>query len=238
MQESGSSPSSPAPKKERHSHPDPLQGDGTSRARNVKDASSGGTDKKKGEHAKDALPSGDKRKEAAFSLHSSMQRFLCREVLMKRLLVLTALLPLFLFAGCGGGNPSSDTAQSPSASGSSSNSVEGYLNDNQDTQIIYVQWTESNGQFTGSWNTATLRNGKLFYDNPPITGTHDNSSGSINFIVNFGGTETAISGRLQNNKLQLQMQQNGQTTNWSFHTATNIDYQSALTAFQSRYPGT
>src|SRR5258708_20865641 len=122
---------------------------------------------------------------------------------MKRLLVLTALLPLFLFAGCGGGNPSSDTAQSPSASGSSSNSAEGYLNDNQDTQIIYVQWTESNGQFTGGWNTATLRNCKLFYDNPPLTGTHDGSPGSINFIFKFVGPDTAIIGKLQNNKLHL-----------------------------------
>lgn len=157
---------------------------------------------------------------------------------MKRLLMLTALLPLFLFAGCGGNSSPSDTTQSPSVSGSSSNSAEGYLNDNQDTQIIYVQWTESNGQFTGSWNAATLRNGKLFYDNPPITGTYNGSTGSINFVVKFGGTETAISGKLQNNKLQLQMQQDGQTTNWSFHAATNIDYQSVLAAFQSRYPGT
>ena len=102
---------------------------------------------------------------------------------------------------------------------------------------MYVQWTESNGQFTGSWNTATLKSSRIFYENLPITGTHDSSTGSINFVVNFGGTATPVSGKLLNNKLQLQIQQNGHTTPLSFHGASNMEYQSALTTFQSKYPG-
>jgi hypothetical protein len=155
---------------------------------------------------------------------------------MKRPLLLIALLSLFLFAGCGSSNSASSTTQSQSAPGTTSSPVDGYLY-NQDTQIIYVQWTESNGQFTGSWNSAILQSNTITYSNLPITGTHDSSSGSVNFIVSLNGKETPINGIVQDSTLSLQMQQNGQTTNWTFHAASNLDYQTALTSFQQKYPG-
>lgn len=151
---------------------------------------------------------------------------------MKRPLILIALLSLFLFAGCGSSSPT----QSQPAPGTTSGTTDGYLS-NQDTQIIYVQWTESNGQLTGSWNSAILQSNKIIYSNLPITGTYDSSSGSINMIVNFNGKDTPISGIVQSTTLALQMQQNGQNTNWTFHAASNLDYQSALTSFQQKYPG-
>jgi ABC-type glycerol-3-phosphate transport system substrate-binding protein len=155
---------------------------------------------------------------------------------MKRSLVLIALLSLLLFAGCGSSNSASSTTQSQPVSGTISTTSEGYLY-SQDTQIIYIQWTESNGQFTGSWNAAMLQNSKITYANLPITGTHDSSSGSVNFIINLNGKDTPISGTLQNSTLALQMQQNGQNTNWTFHSASNLDYQTGLTSFQQKYPG-
>jgi len=147
-----------------------------------------------------------------------------------------ALLSLFLLAGCGSSNPALTTTDSQSAPGTTSTTVNGYLS-SQDAQIIYVQWTESNGQFTGSWNAATLQNGAIVYNNLPITGTHDSSSGSVNLIVDLNGKETPMSGTVQGSTLALQMQQNGRNTNWTFHTASNLDYQSALTSFQQKYPG-
>ncbi|HEY4034255.1 MAG TPA: hypothetical protein VGL94_09865 [Ktedonobacteraceae bacterium] len=156
---------------------------------------------------------------------------------MKRpLLMLIALLALFPLASCGGSNPASDTTQTQPAPGTTSGTAQGYLY-NQDTRIIYVQWTESNGQFTGSWNDAALQSSTITYSNLPITGTHDSSSGSVNFIVDLNGKETPISGTLQGTTLALQMQQNGQTTNWTFQAATNLSYQTALTSFQQKYPG-
>jgi hypothetical protein len=155
---------------------------------------------------------------------------------MKRPLVLIALLSLFLFAGCGSSNSASDTTQTQSGSGTTSSGADGFLS-NQGAQIIYVQWTQSNGQFTGSWNSATLQGSTITYSNLPITGTYDSNSGSVNFVVNLGGQATPISGTVQSNTLALQMQQNGQTTNWTFHAASNLDYQTALSSFQQRYPG-
>lgn len=155
---------------------------------------------------------------------------------MKRPLVLIGLLALFLFAGCGSSNSASSTTQSQSASGTTSTTGEGYLY-TQDTQIIFVQWTESNGQLTGSWNAAMLQSSKIAYSNLPITGTHDSSSGSVNLIINLNGKDTPISGTVQGSTLALQMQQNGQITNWTFHSASNLDYQTALTSFQQKYPG-
>ncbi len=155
---------------------------------------------------------------------------------MRKPLVLIILLSLFLFAGCGSSNSVSNTPQSQPASGTTSGPVDGYLY-NQDTQVLYIQWTESNGQFTGSWNSATLQGKTITYSNLPITGTHDSSSGSVNFIVNFNGREIPISGSVQNSTLVLQMQQNGKTTNWTFHAGSNLDYQTALTSFQQKYQG-
>jgi hypothetical protein len=155
---------------------------------------------------------------------------------MKKPLVLIILLSLFLFAGCGSSNSVSNTSQTQSAPGTTSGPVDGYLY-NQDTQVLYIQWTESSGQFTGSWNSATLQGKTITYSNLPITGTHDSSSGSVNFIVNFNGREIPISGSVQSSTLVLQMQQNGKNTNWTFHAASNLDYQTALTSFQQKYQG-
>ena len=155
---------------------------------------------------------------------------------MKKLFVLITLLSLFILAACGSTNSESNTTQSQSASGTTSSPVEGYLYD-QDTQIVYVQWTESNGQLTGSWNAAALQGNKLIYNNLPITGTHDSNSGSVNLIINLGGKDTPMSGTVQGSTLVLQMQQNGRTTNWTFHAASNLDYQTALTSFQQKYQG-
>lgn len=153
---------------------------------------------------------------------------------MKIRLMLIALLALFLLAGCGGSN---SATQSQSVPGMASNPAGGYLNDNQDTEVLYIQWTESNGQLTGSWNDATLQNNSIAYTNLPFTGTHDNSTGSINFVINFGGNSTPIHGTVQDSKLLLQMQKGGQPINWILHAASNIDYRSALTTFQSKHPG-
>ena len=155
---------------------------------------------------------------------------------MKKSLLLIALFSLFLFAGCGSSNSASNTSQSQSASGTTSTPISGYLY-NQDTQLLYVQWTESNGQLTGSWNSATLQGKTITYSNLPITGTHDSSSGSINLVLNLDGKDIPISGLVQGSTLVLQMQQNGQNTNWTFHTASNLDYQTALTSFQQKYQG-
>ncbi len=155
---------------------------------------------------------------------------------MKKSLLLIALLSLLLFAGCGSSNSASNTSQSQSSSGTTSTPADGYLY-NQDTQILYVEWTESNGQLTGSWNSATLQGKAIAYSNAPITGTHDSNSGSINMILNLNGKEIPISGSVQGSTLVLQMQQNGQNTNWTFHAASNLDYQTALTSFQQKYQG-
>ena len=128
---------------------------------------------------------------------------------MKIRLMLTALLALFLLAGCGGGNSALDATQSQSALRNGINPAGGYLNDNQDTEVLYIQWTESNGQLTGSWNDATLQNNSIVYTNLPFTGTHDNSTGSINLVINLGGTATPIHGTVQASKLLLQMQKSG-----------------------------
>jgi ABC-type glycerol-3-phosphate transport system substrate-binding protein len=156
---------------------------------------------------------------------------------MKIRLMLTALLALFLLAGCGGSNSALNGTQSQSAPGMASNPAGGYLNDNQDTEVLYIQWTESNGQLTGSWNDAILQNNSIAYTNLPFTGTHDNSTRSINFVINLGGAATSIHGTVQDSKLLLQMQKGGQSTSWTLHAASNIDYRSALTTFQSKYPG-
>ncbi len=155
---------------------------------------------------------------------------------MKRLLMLTALLMLFLLAACGSGNATSDT-QSQSSTTSSSQPDGGYLNNNQGTEVLYIQWTESNGQFTGSWNVAQPQNNKITYSNLPISGTHDAATGSINFVLNQNGTQVAINGMIQNGQLLLQQRQNGQIITWTLHPASNVEYQSALAAFQSKYPG-
>jgi len=157
---------------------------------------------------------------------------------MKKRLMLTALLVLFLFAGCGGSNSPSDTPQSQPASGGASNPS--YLNDNQEqnTEVLYIQWTESNGQFTGSWNDAVLQTNTIAYTNLPITGTHDSSTGAINFIRrNTDGSDTPISGTIQNNKLVLQTQQNGQPVNWTLHVAVYLEYQQALNNLRAKHPG-
>jgi len=158
---------------------------------------------------------------------------------MKKRLMLTALLVLFLFAGCGGSNSPSDTPQpqTPSGGGGSNPS---YLNDNQeqDTEVLYIQWTKSNGQLTGSWNDAILQTNTIGYTNLPITGTYDSGTGAINFIRrNTDGSETPISGTIQNNKLVLQTQQNGQPINRTLHVAVYLDYQQALSAFRAKHPG-
>jgi len=155
---------------------------------------------------------------------------------MKKVCVLIALLSLFILTGCGSTNPASSTTSSQSAPGTTSNPAEGYLY-SQDTQIIYVQWTESYGQLTGSWNAATLQSNKVIYNNLPITGTHDSSSGSVNFILNLDGKAIPLSGTVQGSTLVLQMQQNGHTTNWTFHVASNLDYQTVLSSFQQKYQG-
>jgi hypothetical protein len=156
---------------------------------------------------------------------------------MKIRLMLTVLFALFLLTGCGGSNSGLDATQSQSGPGMASNPAGGYLNDNQDTEILYIQWTESNGQLTGSWNDATLQNNSIAYTNLPLTGTHDNNTGSINFIADSGGNAISIYGTVQNSKLLLQMQKGGQSISWTLHAASNIDYRSALTTFQSKHPG-
>src|SRR5271157_5108301 len=116
-------------------------------------------------------------------------------VRMKRLFICTALLALLLLAGCGSSNAAPDTVQSPSGPGTASNTAGSYLNDNQGTEVLYVQWTQSNGQLTGSWNDATLQNGVIVYANLPITGTYDSDTGSINLVRhNNNGSETPLSG--------------------------------------------
>ena len=157
---------------------------------------------------------------------------------MKRLFICTALLALFLMAGCGSSNAAPDTAQSPSGPGTASNTAGSYLNDNQGTEVLYVQWTQSNGQLTGSWNDATLQNGVIVYANLPITGTYDSDTGSINLVRhNNNGSETPLSGLLQGSQLTLGMQQGNQFPSWTLHAAHMLDYRSALTTFQSQHPG-
>ena len=160
-------------------------------------------------------------------------------VRMKRLFICTALLALLLLAGCGSSNAAPDTAQSPSGPGTASNTAAGsYLNDNQGTEVLYVQWTQSNGQLTGSWNDATLQNGVIVYANLPITGTYDSDTGSINLVRhNNNGSETPLSGLLQGSQLTLGMQQGNQFPSWTLHAAHMLDYPSALTTFQSQHPG-
>jgi hypothetical protein len=156
---------------------------------------------------------------------------------MKRLLIYTLLLALFL-AGCGSSNTPSDTAQSPSGPGTASNTADSYLNDNQGTEVLYIQWTQSNGQLTGSWNDAIVKNGVVVYANLPITGTYDSDTGSINLVrYNNNGSETPLSGLLQGSKLTLGTQQGTQFPSWTLHVAHILDYRSALTTFQSQHPG-
>ncbi len=157
---------------------------------------------------------------------------------MKRLFICTALLALLLLAGCGSSNAAPDMAQSPSGPGTASNTAGSYLNDNQGTEVLYVQWTQSNGQLTGSWNDATLQNGVIAYTNLSITGTYDSDTGSINLVrYNNNGSETPLSGLLQGSKLTLGMQQGNQFPSWTLHAAHMLDYRSALTTFQSQHPG-
>jgi hypothetical protein len=156
---------------------------------------------------------------------------------MKLWLMLTAFFALFLLVGCGSSNAGLDATQSQPGPGMASNPAGGYLNDNQDTEVLYLQWTESNGQLTGSWNDATLQNNSIVYTNLPFTGTNDNSTGSINFVINFGGNATPINGTVQGSKMILQMQKGGQPITWTLHAASYIDYRSALTTFQSKHPG-
>ncbi|HEX3643850.1 MAG TPA: hypothetical protein VHV10_21375 [Ktedonobacteraceae bacterium] len=156
---------------------------------------------------------------------------------MKKRLMLTALLVLFLFSGCGGSNSPSDTSQPQTASGGGSPSPS-YLNDNADTEVLYIQWTESNGQFTGSWNDAILQTGTIVYTSLPITGTYNSSTGTVNFVRrNTDGSDTPISGTLQDNKLVLLMQQNGLPVSWTLHTVIYVDYQSQLNKFKANHPG-
>ena len=155
---------------------------------------------------------------------------------MKKRLMLTALLVLFLFSGCGGSNSSSDTSQSQTASGGGASSPS-YLNDNADTEVLYIQWTESNGQLTGSWNDAILQTNTIVYTSLPITGTHNSSTGTVNFVRrNTDGSDTPISGTLQDNKLVLLVQQNGQPVSWTLHTVIYVDYQSQLNKFRANHP--
>jgi len=158
---------------------------------------------------------------------------------MKKRLMLAALLMLFLFAGCGGSNSPSDTPQAQMASGGGGyNPSGGYLNDNPGSEVLYIQWTENNGQFTGSWNDAVLQTNTIVYTNLPITGTHDSGAGTINFIRrNPDGSETPISGTFQDNKMVLQTQLNGQPINWTLHTAAYLEYQQALSTLQAKHPG-
>src|SRR5579872_244933 len=156
---------------------------------------------------------------------------------MKKRLMLTALLVLFLFSGCGGSNSPSDTSQSQPASGGGTSSPS-YLNDNADTEVLYIQWTESNGQLTGSWNDAILQTSTIVYTSLPITGTYNSSTGTVNFVRrNTDGSDTPISGTLQDNKLILLMQQNGQPVSWTLHTVIYVDYQSQLNKFRANHPG-
>jgi hypothetical protein len=158
---------------------------------------------------------------------------------MKKLLLCTALLALFLLAGCGSSNTTSDTVQSPSGPGAASNTAGSYLNDNQGTEVLYIQWTQSNGQLTGSWNDAVLKNGGgIAYANLPITGTYDSDTGSISLVrYNNNGSETPLSGLVQGSQLTLGTQQGTQFPSWTLHAAHMLDYRSALTAFQSQHPG-
>jgi hypothetical protein len=157
---------------------------------------------------------------------------------MKKQLMLTALLVLFLFSGCGGSNSPSDTSQPPQNASGGGTSSPSYLNDNADTEVLYIQWTESNGQLTGSWNDAILQTGTIVYTSLPITGTYNSSTGTVNFVRrNTDGSDTPISGTLQDNKLVLLMQQNGQPVSWSLHTAIYVDYQSQLNKFRANHPG-
>jgi hypothetical protein len=157
---------------------------------------------------------------------------------MKRLLILTALLALCLLAGCGSSNSASDMTQSSSGSGAASNTVGSYLNDNQGTEVLYLQWTQSNGQLTGSWNDATLRDGVIVYTDLPITGTYDSNTGSISLVrYNSDGSKTPLSGVVQGSELTLETQQGSAFPSWTLHAAHMLDYRSALTTFQSQHPG-
>jgi len=155
---------------------------------------------------------------------------------LKRLFACITLLAIFLLAGCGSAIGPAATTQAPKPTPTLTPTPDGYL-DNESTQVEWAHWTESSaGQLAGTWNAATLQDGKIQYADFVLTGVHNDQTGSIGLTLTLASIATSADGTLQNGTLALQMQENGTTKHLTLHAASNADYQTALNAFKAKYP--
>lgn len=138
---------------------------------------------------------------------------------MKRLFLLLPLA-IFLLAGC-----TLPGQQQP---------PDGYLQANN-TEVVYIRWTEANGRLSGTTSSTTLQNGKIVTHDLPFTGILNDSTGAISITITMIVITFEAHGTLQNNVLNLQTQMNGQSMHNTFLGVSDADYQTALNAFKAKH---
>ncbi|HLZ59058.1 MAG TPA: hypothetical protein VKR06_19110 [Ktedonosporobacter sp.] len=147
-------------------------------------------------------------------------------------------LVLVFFLGFGTGLASSNVLHISSSSTGGLpfvHTIDGYMNaDNQG--VRYLKWTESNGQLSGQWSSATIDSfsTKINYLNGALTGIHNGTS--ISLTLKLTVLEVAATGTLDNGTLTLQMPGvNGKTQQTVFQGVSQAEYDKALADFKAKY---
>jgi hypothetical protein len=157
---------------------------------------------------------------------------LLRQNLLNRFLAPTIALALLLTA-CA---PISSGA-SPTSTGT--NNDTGYLYTSP-TNILFVQWTNTNGQISGRLQdtyTSPATPNQIQQINQTFTGTQAGSS--INFTLSMFGVTRTIAGTLNGSTLTLVVPTpDGQTSTIQLTAATVAQYDNAVNALEAQIQGT
>ena len=151
-----------------------------------------------------------------------LNRFLAPTIALA--LLLTACAPIF-------------SGASPTSTGTSNDT--GYLYTSP-TNILFVQWTNTNGQISGRLQdtyTSSATPNQIQQINQTFTGTQAGSS--INFTLSMFGITRTIAGTLNGSTLTLVVPTpDGQTSTIQLTAATVAQYDNAVNALEAQLQGT
>jgi predicted nucleic acid-binding Zn-ribbon protein len=95
------------------------------------------------------------------------------------------------------------------------------------TEAVHLQWAQSNGELTGSWQSAQLKDERVTTDSRAITGSIDDTSIALAIDNLFG--DTTLTGHISRQELVLQFpSDNGRLEEFTFTPGGGADYNLAV----------
>lgn len=135
-----------------------------------------------------------------------------------------------ILTACGGTSSQQASSMSTQAPTVSSDAPKGYM-DSEPSSVLFVQWTEKNGQMSGQLQDVYVSSNNSLqtqHDNEAFTGTHDGSNISISTSI-FGFIKT-YTGSFNGDTLTLVVpSQDGTLHTLTLHSASVDDYNKAAT---------